>query len=101
MAELDITHENFRKYGEALRNNLIEQYNVVIPLKELGKDSSLTVESLLAVDLADRVAKLLDIPVAERLRLLLDEHKTEQAALLMAGEVASGKYPLPEGQSKS
>ena len=59
------------------------------------------IESPLALDLADRVAKLLEIPIAERLRELLKTNRTEMAALLVANEVASGKYQLPKGQSRA
>lgn len=96
----DITF-GFRKYQDSIEKEIAKQYAFVEPLKAKGKDPSLTIESPLAVDLADRVAKLLEVPVANRLHELLHvEHKrTEEAALAIAIEVASGKYALPPGQS--
>ncbi len=96
----DITSE-LTRYQKSIEGEIARQYNISGSFKAKGKDPSLFVESPLALDLADRIAKLIEIPVAERLRELLHvEHKrTEEAALAVAIEVASGKYPLPPGQS--
>ena len=88
-------------YQGSIQRALAEQYSIAQAAKAQGLDPSLVVESPLALDLADRVAKLLEIPIAERLRELLKTNRTELAALIMANEVASGKYDLPEGQSRS
>ncbi len=74
---------------------------LLLPQRLKGLDPSLIVESPLALDLADRVAKLLEIPIAERLRELLKTNRTELVALIMANEVASGKYQLPKGQGRA
>ncbi len=89
----------YARYQNLISEELRKQYAVAEIAKNQGSDPSLTVESLLAVDLADRVAKLLEVPIADRLRELLKSNRTEIAALILAKEVASGKYPLPEGQS--
>ncbi|SRR5579875_347486 len=88
-------------YQNSIQKALAEQYSIAESAKAQGLDPSPIVESPLALDLADRVAKLLEIPIAERLRELLKSNRTELVALIMATEVASGKYELPEGQSRA
>jgi len=89
---------HYVKYHKILEDEIDRQYALGSSAKSQGSDPSLDVESPLALDLADRVAKLLEVPVAERLReLLKNTSRTEIAALILAKEVASGKYPLPEG----
>lgn len=90
---------SYVEYHSKIQQTLAEQYAIGAKAKAQGLDPSLEVESPLALDLSDRVAKLLEIPVAERLRELLSEHRTEVAALILAREIASGKYQLPEGQN--
>ena len=85
-------------YHAKIQQTLAEQYAIGAKAKAQGLDPSLDIESPLALDLSDRVAKLLEIPVTDRLRELLGENRTEVAALILAREIASGKYPLPEGQ---
>jgi len=89
------------QYQSKIEATLSRQYSIASVAKAEGLDPSLIVESPLALDLADRVAKLLEIPVAERLRELLKTHRTELAALIMANEVASGKYELPKEQNRA
>jgi DNA polymerase II large subunit len=81
-------------YEGTISKELQDQFDFATNLKETGVDPTVTVESNVATDLADRVAKLLDVPIAERLRHLLTEGRTEIAALRIAEEVASGKYPV-------
>ncbi len=90
---------HYVEYHKILENKIDEQYRLAKGAKSQGLDPSLDIESPLALDLADRVAKLLEVPVAERLRELLKTNRTEIAALTLAKEIASGKYSLPEGQS--
>ena len=82
-----------------MKRALQKQYFLAAGAKNQGSDPSLIVESPLALDLADRVAKLLEVPIADRLRELMQSNRTEVAALILAREVTSGKYPLPEGQT--
>lgn len=88
-------------YYESVQTEISRQYEFATRAKSLGLDPSTIIESPLAVDLADRVAKLLEVPIAERLRELLKVSRTEVAALTLAREIASGKYELPEGQSRA
>ena len=93
----------YHTYQTNIQNTLTEQYDIASALKSQGIDPSKIVESPLALDLADRVAKLLEIPIADRLRELLHEEnaRTERVALTLANEVASGKYLLPPGQTQA
>jgi DNA polymerase II large subunit len=93
----------YYNYQRNIETKLSEQYNLSSKAKAKGLDPSIVVESPIALDLADRVAKLLGIPIAERLRELLHgEHaRTEEVALTLASEVASGKYPLTSSQEKA
>lgn len=85
-------------YQSKLESTLAQQYEVASKAKAMGSDPTINVESHLALDLSDRVAKLLDIPIADQLRELLNENRTEVAAFTLAKDIASGKYSLPEGQ---
>jgi len=89
----------YARYHEIISKELREQYAIAEVAKSQGNDPSLIIESPLALDLSDRVAKLLEVPIADRLRELLKTNRTEVAALILAREVASGKYELPEGQT--
>ena len=89
----------YRIYQDTIYQELERQYKICNSVKDQGLDPSTAIESAIATDLPDRVAKLLQIPIADRLRSLLEEQRTEQVALSMAKEVASGKYSVPEGQS--
>ncbi len=90
-------------YQASIEKTLAQQYSFINNLKKQGIDPSTHIESLIALDLADRVAKLLDIPIAPRLRELLHEEnaRTERVALALASEVATGKYPIPESQTRA
>ncbi len=90
---------NYVEYQKRLESEIAKQYSVGLVAKSTGLDPSGDIESPLALDLSDRVAKLLEIQVADRLRQLLQINRTEIAALMLAKEIASGKYPIPEGQS--
>jgi len=59
-----------------------------------GMDPSSYVDSSVTLDLADRVERLMRLKVSERLRSLLGQYRTEHAALVLAEEVALGKFGL-------
>ena len=59
---------NYVNYQNSIQDTLSTQYSIASSAKAQGLDPSLIIESPLALDLADRVAKLLEIPIAERLR---------------------------------
>jgi len=92
---------HYLSYHQGIQSELSKQYHVASHARERGLDPSTLVESPLASDLADRVAKLLEVPIADRLGELLKGQRTELAALTVATEVAEGKYPIPEGQSRA
>ena len=59
-------------------------------------DSSGIIEPKIAFDLADRVAKMHDIDIADHLREILKIKSKELSALILAKEIASGNYSLPD-----
>jgi len=59
-------------------------------------DSSGIIEPRIAFDLADRVAKMHEIDIADPLREILKINGKELSALILAKEIALGKYCLPE-----
>ena len=84
--------EKYLAYNRGLLANLSTARQIAVDAREKGLDPSLQVECEVAFDLADRVQLLLGLPVAERLRELLATHRTELAALVLAEEVALGKF---------
>ncbi|MGI0081426.1 MAG: DNA polymerase II large subunit, partial [Nitrososphaerales archaeon] len=86
-------------YQNSLEKGLERAFTLSNSMRNQGLDPLNSVESFIATDLADRVAKLLGAPIADRFRSLAMEERTEQAALTIATEVASGKYPIPEGHT--
>ena len=59
-------------------------------------DSSGIIEPKIAFDLADRVAKMHEIDIADPLREILKINGKELSALILAKEIAQGKYCLPD-----
>jgi len=59
-------------------------------------DSSGIIEPKIAFDLADRVAKMHEIDIADHLREILKINGKELSALILAKEIALGKYSLPD-----
>ena len=59
-------------------------------------DSSGIIEPRIAFDLADRVAKMHEIDIADPLREILKTNGKELSALILAKEIALGKYCLPD-----
>ena len=101
MTQQTVLPYSYANYQDSIQKVLQKQLQTARRAKSLGLDPTLDVESPLAFDLADRVAKLLDIPISDRIRELMGQYRTELVALIVAKEVASGKYPLPEGQNKA
>ena len=99
---IQIPH-GYKIYQDTIKKTLEDQFTIVSSIKKQGLDPTTKIESPLALDLADRVATLLEIPIGNRLRELLHEPnaRTERVALTIASEVASGKYPLPVGQTRA
>ncbi|MEM2883993.1 MAG: DNA polymerase II large subunit [Nitrososphaerales archaeon] len=82
-----------KKFQEQLLIEFKKLNEVALKARAKGFDPSTSVESILAYDLADRVELLLGIKVSERLRELLEsEGSSDRAALILAEEVALGKF---------
>jgi DNA polymerase II large subunit len=82
-----------RRYFIQLLSSLEKMRDVAVRARAKGLDPTTSVESILAYDLADRVELLLGLKVGERLRSLLEsEGSTDRAALILAEEVALGKF---------
>lgn len=76
--------------------NILEKvqsnYRLATRARKKGLDVSDVVETKIAYDLADRVAKMHNIDIADRLRSLLSYTTKEKAALKIAEEIALGEY---------
>ena len=82
-----------KEYFAHLLASLDKMREVAARARARGLDPSTSVESILAYDLADRVELLLGLKVGERLRALLEsEASSDRAALILAEEVALGKF---------
>ena len=81
------------RYFAQLLSSLESAEGVAARARMRGLDPSTSVESIIAYDLADRVELLLGLKVGERLRSLLEsEGSSDRAALILAEEVALGKF---------
>jgi DNA polymerase II large subunit len=82
-----------KRYFAQLLTSLEKMRELAARARARGLDPTTSVESILAYDLADRVELLLGLKVGERLRSLLEsEESTDRAALILAEEVALGKF---------
>jgi DNA polymerase II large subunit len=84
--------EDHKQYLFGILNEVSKAYEIANRAREKGLDPTIRVESELAFDVADRVEKLLNVNVADRLAELLKQFRTEKAALIIAEEVALGKF---------
>jgi len=67
-------------------------HSIANSCREQGKDPTLVAESELVLDTAERIDRILKTPMAERLRELLDKYDTQQTAVIIADEIATGKF---------
>jgi DNA polymerase II large subunit len=81
-----------RRYQQDILQHVYENYQHALSARRRGIDVADIVESKIAYDLADRVAKMHDIDIADRLRALLGQTTKEKAALKIAEEIAAGEY---------
>ncbi len=81
-----------QQVNTTMLSSLQSAYSLAFKCRNLGFDPSSWVDSELAFDLADRVDHLLNLQVSDRLRSLLKSYRTENAALMLAEEVALGKF---------
>jgi DNA polymerase II large subunit len=84
--------QNYSEYYEELSQQVYKEFETAADAKSTLLDSSGIIEPKIAFDLAERVAKMHDIDIATPLRELLDKTGKENAALIMAKEIALGKY---------
>lgn len=91
-----LTNSNIPNYYSTYYDNIINiiegNFNLASEARRQNIDVSDVVESKIAYDLADRVAKMHELDIADRLRLLLSHMGKEKAALKIAEEIALGDY---------
>ena len=94
-----INARNIPKFYVGYYTNIIEQlfqnFEISASAKSTLIDSSGVIESKIAFDLADRVAKMHDIDIADTLRNLLKKKGKELSALEIAEDIVLGKYIAP------
>lgn len=95
-ARSKLTNLNIPNYYVTYYNNIVnviqKSFNLAIQAREKSFDVVNIVESKIAYDLADRVAKMHELDIGDRLRLLLSHLGKEKAALKIAEEIALGEY---------
>ncbi len=79
-------------YYTGLSNDTYLIFEHAASAKSSLADSSGNIEPKIAFDLADRVAKMHDIDIADPLREILKINGKELSALILAKEIAQGKY---------
>jgi DNA polymerase II large subunit len=82
----------YMNYQQDILRKVEQIYELALKARKIGLDASNKIESKIAYDLADRVAKMHDIDIASRLRTLLERTTKEKAALKIAEEIALGEY---------
>ena len=69
----------YMNYQQDILRKVEQIYELALKARKIGLDASNTIESKVAYDLADRVAKMHDIDIASRLRTLLERTTKEKA----------------------
>ena len=82
----------YHNYYTNISKETFSIFEMAAKAKSSLVDSSGIIEPKIAFDLADRVSKMHDIDIAEPLRKLLKENGKEISALILAKEIAKGKY---------
>ncbi|MGD1839135.1 MAG: DNA polymerase II large subunit [Nitrososphaeraceae archaeon] len=82
----------YKNYHDIILEHFHKLYNIGKEARSKGIDVSTIIESRIAYDLADRVAKMHNMDITSRLRKLLSETSKEQAALKISKEIALGEY---------
>lgn len=78
-------------YQDSILENVQRTFDIGVEARMKGIDVADIVESKIAFDLSDRVAKMHDIDIADRLRELLSNTSKEKAALKIAKKIALGE----------
>src|ERR687886_2653923 len=86
--------EYYRNYQHDVLKNVQKSLELATTARKTGLDVSDLVETKIAYDLADRVAKMHNIDIADRLRALLSHTTKERATLKIAEEIALGEYGI-------
>src|SRR5919199_149470 len=84
--------EYYRNYEHDVLKNVQNSLELATTARKTGLDVSDLVETKIAYDLADRVAKMHNLDIADRLRALLSRTTKEKAALKIAEEISLGEY---------
>ncbi|HEY4699976.1 MAG TPA: DNA polymerase II large subunit, partial [Nitrososphaerales archaeon] len=92
LAKRITSNEIQNSYNLKILKTLDVIYSLANTCRNQGKDSTLTPESELTLDMAERIDRMLKTPIAERLRELLDKYTPEQTAIIIADEIATGKF---------
>src|SRR5919198_823623 len=90
----------YLNYQQCILKNVQQVFEVATKARKKGLDVSDIVETKIAYDLADRVAKMHNIDIANRLRSLLSHTTKEKAALKIAEEIAIGEYGIGDLQTR-
>src|ERR671923_2273404 len=90
----------WRYQQQDILKNVNKSYQHAQSARRRGIDAADIIESKVAYDLADRVAKMHDIDIADRLRALLSQTTKEKAALKIAEEIAMGEYSTDDLQAR-
>ena len=87
---------HYREYFAGISGSADRAFEAAAAAKSTLADVSANVEPKIAYDLADRVARMHDIDVAGPIRSLLEKHSKEEAALIMAEQIAEGRHMPPD-----
>src|ERR687894_338576 len=82
------------QYQQGILKSVNKGYQHALKARRRGIDAADIIESKIAYDLADRVAKMHNIDIADRLRALLSHTTKEKATLKIAEEIALGEYGI-------
>ena len=82
----------YLQHMDHILSNLCQQMETSKKARAQGMDPIPKIEIQIADDLADRVEQLLSIPVAKRIRDVSKTQGTERTALIIAEEIALGRF---------
>ena len=86
----------YREYFREISKSTELVFKAAADAKSTLADVSANVESKIAYDLAGRVASMHDIDMAGSIRTILEKHSKEEAALIVATQIAEGKHIPPD-----
>ena len=87
------TPDYYTEYYRDLAIKTDEIYAYMAKAKSVLTDITSSIEPKIAYDLADRVAKMHEIEaISQPIRILLKDHGKESAAMILAKDLALGKY---------